>query len=361
MAVLEKRKNGGVKGTEKVTGPGTGTEAEPKNGNLTISSTVPEKAGDDGKGSGDVPDAGVIDFSQPAEQATEAEGGAEGEEVLAELTDAEAGDLPKVRAKLTEAHKDNARQRKLKQEALKSAETLKADVTRLNQELETARAEAAARSAQPAATTAGGTGYLAQFTKAEQVQAAKADALAVLKQVSANPDAESVVLPGNREWKLVNEKGESLAARAVEMAMEIVEGAEERVKQLEVRGAAERLVAERLPVLEKAVPDFKGRYEKLLKADWGSEGPKLSLHAAIGELVTSGEYTLVPKGKGKAAAKAVAPTTTPTVVKAKVEELPSTMPAMRPVEAGKPDVSALKARALGGDKEALKQWIKTGR
>lgn len=292
------------------------------------------------------PDAGIIDL---ASQGTPTAPGDDEEGAPTELSEADAGDLDKVKAKLAEAHKENAKQRKLKREAAEAAEALKTQLADLQKQLETAQQ-------QPASAPAGGR-YLDRFSKLEDVQRAHADARATLDQLVKTPDATEVTLPGGRKWSLVDADGQSFAPQAAETALEIIDTYEARTKELQARGEAERLVAEKLPVLSKAVPDFEQRYQRTLKADWRSEAPKLSLNAALGELVTSGEYVLVPRGKAASQAKASGKDAAPAAPSAK-PDLPTMTPPVRSVEAGQEDLSHLREKALKGDQKALAEWIK---
>lgn len=308
------------------------------------STPTPATPGSDAKPDA-APDAGIIDL---ASQGTPTASGDDDEAHPTELSEADAGDLAKVKAKLEEAHKDNAKQRKLKREAAEAAEALKTQLADLQKQLETA---------QQSATSPAGGRYLDRFSKLEDVQRAHADARATLDQLVKTPDATEVTLPGGRKWSLVDADGQSFAPQAAETALEIIDTYEARTKELQARSDAERLVAEKLPVLSKAVPDFEQRYQRTLKADWRSEAPKLSLNAALGELVTSGDYVLVPRGKAASQAKASGKDAAPAAPAAK-PDLPTMTPPVRSVEAGQEDLSHLREKALKGDQKALAEWIK---
>lgn len=297
------------------------------------------KQGDEVKND-EPPDAGVIDFTKLKPKADP-----DGEDGPAALTEAELADLKTVQGKLTEAHKDNAAQRKLKREALEAKEKLEKDIQALNEQLEAARAEASAK--------ASGDRYLDRFSSPQEVEYAREDALATLRQLQDNPEAEIITLPGDRKWKMINSKGEHIGASAAETAFEILEDYDGKIKQLGERTSAEKVVSETLPLLKSHIPELEKDYKELMAADWRSKAPEISLDAALGRLVRLGQYTMVPAGKqasqpAPAAKKAAAPP----------PELPNTQPPVREAKPGEKDVSHLKARAFKGDSKALEQWIK---
>lgn len=304
------------------------------------------KPGDDSKPTPKPDAAEVIDLTQLGK---ETPGG--DDTPPSELTGADALDLEKVKAKLSEAHKDSAAQRKLKREAAEKA-------TQLAGELKAAQAELEALKQTPPAPTGR---YLDRFTKVEEVNLAHQDALEAIKQLTEDPEREDITLSGNRVWKLVDGEGKSLAAQAADTALEILESYDTRVKQLTTRGEAEKLVTEKLPLLTKAIPDFEKRYKTVLDSDWSAQGPSISLNAAVGELVTSGAYVLTKAGKPDAKPAAQPPAAE------KAADLPSTTPPVRPVESGKPDTSELRARAMdpkaspAARAKALKEWIAGGK
>lgn len=299
------------------------------------------KPGDDGKQTPKADAPEVIDFTQLGTAKPEGD-----DTPPSELTGADALDLEKVKAKLSEAHKDSAAQRKLKREAAEKATKLEGELKATQAEL-----EALKQAPKPAAQTGR---YLDRFTKVEEVTLAHQDALETIKQLTEDPERESVTLSGNRVWKLVDGEGKSMAAQAADTALEILESYDTRVKQLTARGDAEKLVTEKLPLLTKAIPDFEKRYKTVLDSDWSAQGPSISLNAAVGELVTSGAYVLTKAGQPAAKPAAQPPAAE------KAADLPSTTPPVRPVETGKPDTTDLRARALKGDKKALREWIAIG-
>lgn len=299
------------------------------------------KPGDDSKTTPKPDAAEVIDFTQLGKETPEGD-----DTPPSELTGADALDLEKVKAKLHDAHKDSAAQRKLKREAAEKA-------NKLEGELKAAQAELEALKQTPPAPTGR---YLDRFTKVEEVTLAHQDALETIKQLTEDPERENITLSGNRVFKLVGEDGKSFAAQAADTALEILESYDTRVKQLTTRGDAEKLVTEKLPLLTKAIPGFDQRYKTVLASDWGAQGPSISLNAAVGELVTSGAYVLTKAGQpAKTAAQPPAAE--------KAAELPSQMPPVRPVEAGKPDTSELRARAMdpkaspAAREKAMREWI----
>lgn len=296
--------------------------------------------GDDTKGQ-PAPDAGVIDFSKLGETTKTDDEDAP----PAELTDAELADLNTVKTKLTDAHKDNARLRKDRREAREAKEQLEARLKEIEKQLQEAQA------ATGQASNSGR--YLDRFDKVEDVQRAREDALEALRQLQEDPARETVTLPGNRIWKMLDGKGNHIGASAAETALEILDGYDDKVKQLNGRVNAEKTVASKLPLLSKMLPELEARYRELMVSDWQASAPELSLNAALGELVTSGKYIMQPVTR--AAAKP-APKADPKPA----AELPSTPPPAREVTTtgAHVDVSEVKAKALKGDKRALAEWIR---
>lgn len=325
-------------------------KAESEAALAVVPPTAPEKPaatakpGDAEKPKDEEPESGVIDFSKLTTSAPAA--GEDG--APAALTEAELADLGIVRKKLEEAHKDNAAQRKLKRELKEAKEKLEAENKSLSEELEQVRAQAGTKSA--------GKSYLDKFSTVEDVEAAKADALETLRQLQEQPDRESITLPGNRSWKMLTAEGKSIAAGAAQTAFDILEGYDGKVKQLAERTAAETVVKDHLPKLAKALPDFEKSYKETLASDWTARAPEISLDAALGKLVRTGAYVMVPAGKQAAAKPAAA---APKKDEPK-PELPNTPPPVREAKAGEADVSDLKKRAFAGDPKALEQWIKQG-
>lgn len=327
--------------------PSTATPPAPAAPAAAAASATPKpeagaKPGDEGQGD-EPPDAGVIDFTKLGEQPKADDDDAP----PAELSDAELADVELVKKNYREAHKDNARLRKDRRAEREAKDKLADENKTLKQQLDEAQA---ARQVQ------GSRSYLDRFDKLEEVQSAREDALEALRQLQEDPQRESVTLPGSRTWKMLDAKGDHIGAQVSETAFDILEGFEAKVKQLGERGDAEKMVAEKLPVLVKLVPDFEKRYKALLESDWRASGPKLSLNAALGELVTSGDYVLQPRAKSttKPAPK---PAPKPT------GELPATAPQARETGAetgaGEADVSALKKQALkSGAQKDIDAWIK---
>lgn len=300
------------------------------------------EAGDEAKPKDETPEAGIIDFAELAKEATGGD-----EEGPKPLTEAELADLNIVKTKLTDAHKDNAQLRRQRREEREAKEKLQQQVEALNGQLQEAQA---ARQA----PTKGG--YLGRFTTEAEVHAAKADALEALRQLQEDPERDTILLPGNRPWKMTDAQGQPVHAQVAKTAFDILDGYEARLQQLGGRSAAEKLVEEKLPVMKKAIPDFEKSYKENLEADWGTRAPELSLHAAIGALVTSGEYVLRPKQAPKPETKP-APKKEP----AAEAELPSATPGVRQVKDGAEDVTALKARYLKTrSPKDLSAWIKAG-
>lgn len=297
------------------------------------------KQGDDVKGN-EPPDAGVIDFTKLKPKAE-----TDGEDAPAALTEAELADLKTVQGKLTEAHKDNAAQRKLKRDALEAKEKLEKDLQALNEQLAAARSEASAK--------ASGDRYLDRFNSPQEVEYAREDALATLRQLQENPEADVITLPGNRPWKMINSKGEHIGASAAETAFEILEDYDGKIKQIGERTSAEKVVSETLPLLKSHIPELEKDYKALLTSDWRSKAPEIALDAALGRMVRLGQYTMVPAGKQAEATKPAA-----RQAAAPPPELPNTQPPVREAKPGEKDVSHLKARAFKGDPKALEQWIK---
>ncbi len=298
------------------------------------------KSSDEVKG-GEVPDAGIIDFMELETEALPGE-----EEGLKPLTEAELADLNIVKTKLTDAHKDNAHLRKQRREATEAKEQLLKDNAELKKQLEEVQA------ARQVPQTGN---YLDRYQSVEEVHAAKADAMEVLRQLQEEPERAVITLPGNRQWKMLGAEGEALHGVVAQTALEILDGYDARVKQLGGRGESEKLVKEKLPAISKAIPDFEKRYQANLEADWHAEAPKLSLHAAIGELVTSGQYVLrVRQAPAAVKVKTVKPA-------AGDEELPSTTPPMRQVNGGEAEVAALRAKYLKTrSPKDLSAWIQAG-
>lgn len=297
----------------------------------------PAKPGDDAKPDEPTPDAGVIDFSELGQAVTPAEDG----ETPTEPTDIELADLDVVKKKIKEAHKENATLRKQRREDREAKDAAMAELTKLKEELATVQASKASASQS----------YLDRFTKTEEVDSAYADAMAALQGFAKDADADFVMLPGERRWELSTDESR---AGAKSLALEIVSGYNAKMKQLGQRADADKLVTEKLPLLTKSVPDFESRYKKTLTLDWASEAPRISLNAALGELVVSGDYVLVPR---KAAAQKPAPKTE---AKPTLGELPKEQPPVREATEG-PDLKDLKDKALKGGKEgqkALQEWIR---
>lgn len=299
------------------------------------------KPSDAEKPTDDPPEAGVIDFSKLAEAKPAGEDGAP-----APLTEAELADLKIVQAKLQEAHKDNAAQRKLKRELKEAKEKLEADNKALTEQLEAARA-------QPAPAAQFGK-YLDGAQNVEHASHLKADAVETLRQLQENPDADVILLPGNRQWKITDAEGRHLGAQIAQDCFDILDGYDGKVQQLRDRAAAETVVKDKLPLLSKALPDIEKSYQELLRSDWNARAPEISLDAALGKLVRTGEYVMVPAKKQDAWKHAPAE-----AVKKKEPpaELPHTPPPVREAKAGEQDLSHLKARAMKGDQKALKEWI----
>lgn len=299
------------------------------------------KPGDDVKIT-DETQEGVIDFTKLKPETPTGEDGAP-----AALTEAELADLSIVRKKLEEAHKDNAAQRKLKRELKEAKEKLEADNKALADELENVRAQASTKPA--------GASVLDRYTSVKDVEAAKADAIEALRQLQEQPERDWINLPGRQPWRTTDAQGNSIAAKIAETAFAILEGFDGKVKQLSDRTAAEQVVTAHLPLLTKAVPEIEKSYKELLASDWTSRAPEISLDAALGKLVRTGQYVMMPAGK-PAAKTAAAPKTKDTPK----PDLPSTPPPVREAKAGEADVSALKKRAFEGDQKALAEWIKRG-
>lgn len=319
--------------------------AKPEAGTPPPKKDETPKPGDEAKPKDPVDDSVVLDFAKLGKDEPKPEG-EDAHNIV--LTDEEAANADKAKAKFADLNKDNATQRRLKREATAQVTTLQAELAKVQKELD------AARTQQPQVVNAGR--YLSQFTKPEQVKAAHADALEVVRQLQEDSERESITLSGNRVWKMGKEDGTTIHAQVAALAFEILEDYEDRLKQLDSRSAAEKAVSEKLPHLTKIIPDFQKRYDTVLNSDWAAQGPSISMNAAIGELVTSGTYVLMKAGTKPAAT----PPASPAPQERKPDDLPSTTPPVRPVEAGKPDVSDLRAKAMSGDKEALKKWIKTG-
>lgn len=342
LEVLKKREQSRQKSTESAAAAAT-PAASTAAAAAPASNDKPAATGDEVKPAAAADEAVVIDFTklgEPGEPDDE-------DSPPKPLSDDEAADLEKVKAKLTEAHKDNATQRRLKREAAEKAAKVEAELAKAQKEL------AELKATQPAASAPGG--YLARFNTPEQVEAARQDALEAVRQLQADPERDSITLPGNRVWKLVGDDGTDHRASVTDLAFEILETSDARLKQIQARTAAEKAVADKLPLLSKTIPDFQGRYDAVLKSDWSTQSPSIALNAAVGELVTSGAFVLT-----KAGAKPATKPPAPPAEERKGSELPSTTPPMRPVKPGEPDVSDLRAKALKGDKKALELWIKTG-
>lgn len=286
-------------------------------------------------------DADVIDFTKL--KAPEKPDGEDGAPV--ELTAAELADIEVIKAKLTEAHKDNAAQRKLKRELKEAKEKLEADNKALSDQLDTFRAQAQGAKFGK---------YLDKAASIEQAQQLKADAVETLRQLQEKPDTETILLPGNRTWKIVDAEGNHFGAHIAQDAIDIIDGYDGKIKQLSTRGAAEKVVNEHLPLLSKAVPEIEKSYKELLASDWSAAAPQISLDAALGKLVREGRYVMMPAGKQAAPKGAPAAKPKP----AAPPELPNTPPPVREAKAGEQDISHFKERAMKGDQNALREWIK---
>ena len=279
---------------------------------------------------------GVIDLSEPG-----AEPPVNGEDALEKLTPEQMADAELTRKKYLETHQDNAKLRKQRREAQE-------ENARLKEQL--AQREKAEPEGDNTPTKAQPPSYLDRMKSRDEVDAARADAVETLRQLQANPEADHVLLPGGRKWAMINDKGEHQGAAAAELMLGVLDGYEAKVKTLGEREASDKLVAEKLPVLKKAIPDFEKSYQDLLGSDWGTRAPELSLHAAIGKLVTEGKYVLTPKTK--AAPKVE------TAPAQREADLPNNPPAVRKLAEGEVDLAPLRAAAFKGDQKALKEWIK---
>lgn len=294
------------------------------------------------------PDAdGVIDFAELGKGSAAPD---DDDAPPANLTDAEMADPALLKKRVEDAHKDNAKLRKQRREA-------REELTRLQEENKTLKEAQQAQQDQPAPPSSGR--YLDQFNTADEVTAAQNDAMATLRQLQENPDRETITLPGNREWKLVDGQGKSIAALAAQTAFEILEDSERRLTQINARSNSETFVSEKLPLLSKLDSSIQGHYDKALKSDWHAEAPALSLKAAIGELVTSGEYVLTRRAKAPPAKKEATPAAAAAAAAAPVNELPHSPPPAQDAT-GNAQVAEIRKRALKGDKQAMKEWIRLG-
>lgn len=309
----------------------------------TSSTTPPAAAKGDDMKSQDTPDDGVIDFTKLSSEEGKSKTGEDDE--LPALTDAELADQTVVKSKLNEAHKTNANLRKQRREAREQAEGLKAQVDELTKQLE----EASSNAAQPNSR------FIDRYNKLEDLTSARADAMEILRQLNDDASLAVIQLPGNRPWNLLDAQGNHHGADAAKWAIDILDGYDSKVEHLNNRSTAEKLVADKMPLLKKHVPGIEDDYQKNLKADWSAKAPELSLHAALGALVTSGDYVLVPRAKaGATSIKPAAQQAAPPPA-----ELPNTPPAPAVTEKGaNPEAAALWEKAKKGDQAALQKWLR---
>ncbi len=309
----------------------------------TSSTTPPAAAKSDDVKPKETPDDGVIDFTKLNSEEGKPKTGEDDE--LPALTDAELADHTVVKTKLNDAHKTNANLRKQRREAREQADGLKAQVDELTKKLE----DASSNAAQPNSR------FIDRYHKPEELTSARADAMEILRQLSDDASLAVIQLPGNRPWNLLDAQGNHHGADAAKWAIDILDGYDSKIEQINGRSTAEQMVADKLPQLKTLVPSIEDDYQKNLKADWDAKAPELSLNAALGGLVTRGDYVLVPRAKaGATTSKPAAQQAAPPPA-----ELPNTPPAPVVTEKGaNPEAAALWEKAKKGDQTALQKWLR---
>lgn len=255
----------------------------------------------------------VVDFSAEEDAAAEGEGEAGADEAGPEgLSEEELAALDaRARKAYLEANKEAAKVRKRAQEA-------EARAAELAEKLKAAEeARVAAGDEVPAALNAHNS--LAHVTDERLLAAYERDAQNVLARLREMAAAEQSGQYVETVYKsLVDGKDYDLSEDSTgyaSWAAGTVLDAEGRRKQLTVLGAA-RESAKKLEARLKETPGF----EEALKAVTGqalvNEWPRRRVQAAIGELVTSGQYRLIKVTKGSAGGASAGLVAAPTPAKA---------------------------------------------
>jgi hypothetical protein len=291
------------------------------------------------------PDEVVIDFS--AAEETPAEGTSEEAATEPDLTEEELTGLnDKARKKLSDAHKEAAKVRKRAQEAERKAVELE---TRLK-ELDTASAQRG--NDIPAELNAANS--LSHVTDDAVLNAYEQDARNVLSILQAYASGKDV----DTSYKsLVDGQTYDLDHTYAAWAAGTVLDVEGRRKQLTVLRKAQD-TASKIETRLKETPGFTDALKGITGQKLITEWPQRRVQAAIGELVTSGQYRLIKISNGKAAgATSPAAVTAPTPKKAATSspstpqrELRGTMPAGAP--AGGSAVSTARLSQL--EQQAMK-------
>lgn len=253
------------------------------------------------------PDEVVIDFSSAEEDPTNPEAPSSDDSPAdAELTEEELTGLDeKARKKLNDAHKEAAKVRKRAQEAERRAAELE---TKLKEQ-ETASAQRG--NDLPAEFNTANS--LSHVTDDKVLAAYEQDArnvLGILQAIAAGKevDADYRSLVDGQTYELDH----TYAAWAAGTVLDV----ESRRKQLTVLHKAQD-TASKIESRLKETPGFAEALKTITGQRLVTEWPQRRVQAAIGELVTSGQYRLIKISNGKAAgATSPAAVTAPTPKKA---------------------------------------------
>jgi len=248
----------------------------------------------------------VVDFSatDEAEETPAADPATEPD--AATLTDEDLHGLDdKARKKLTDAHKEAAKVRKRAQEAERRAEELEARV----KELDTASTQRG--NDVPAELNSANS--LSHVTDDKVLSAYEQDARNVLQVLQALADGKEV---DSSYRSLVDGKTYELDHTYAAWAAGTVLDVDSRRKQLTVLRKAQD-TATKIETRLKDTPGFTDALKGITGSSLVTEWPERRVQAAIGKLVTSGQYRLIKISNNKAAgATSPASVTAPTPQKA---------------------------------------------